>query len=195
MSFQNIANQAIGQVAGAMTAGKVVDQQKEGLKKQQEALTGEQRAEQLQKAQLTLSGYQQALKEQQAIGKEYKEAHEAANKAFMENERAKQVLDIAEQDKAIINKKYDKAAQEALASGNQHKFWSIAGKTMGELATKYDPYVKAQRAAESAYNEAKTRFASVSEQRDVIEKRMQILRGQKEQAYSTIEKLYDGGNK
>lgn len=195
MSFQNIANQATAQIAGAVTAGKFVGQQKESLEKQQEALEGQQRAEQLQKAQLTLSGYQQGLKDQQALGEEYKEAQEARNKAFTDKAYADQVLDVAKQDREIIENKYNKKAQEALASGNRNKIWAMAGKKNIELATKYDPYVKAQQAAERAYNEADLRFKQVGEQNEVMQKRMKILKEQKEKAYQSIDELYKGGSK
>lgn len=187
MSFQNIANQTTSQIAGSITAGKFVGQQKEGLANQQ-------RAEQLQKAQLTLSGYQQGLKEQQSIGEEYKEASESFDKAYRYKNYTDQVKAIAEQDKDLIINKYDMQTKEALANGDNRKVMHLAGKKTNELATKYDPYVRAQEAAESAYNDAKTRFDQISEQRDVIEKRMQILKEQKDQAYKTIENFYEGGS-
>lgn len=209
MSFQNIANQTTAQIAGAVTTGKFVGQQKEGLAKQQEglvkqqeslakqqeALDKQQRAEQLQKAQLTLNGYQQGLKDQQSINEKYKEANEAADKAYRHKNYADFVKDIAEQDKDIIINKYNRQAKEALANNDHRMLWYLAGKKRDELATKYDPYVRAQEAAESAYNDASTRFDQISEQRDVIEKRMQILKEQKDQAYKTIENIYEGGNK
>lgn len=195
MSFQNIANQTTAQIAGAITAGKFVGQQKESLEKQQEGLEAQKRVEQLQKAQLTLSGYQQGLKEQQALGEEYKEAQEANNKAFSDKIHADNVLEVAKQDRDIIESKYNKEAQEALASGKQSKIWSLAGQKMRELTTKYDPYVRAQQAAEKAYNESNLRFKQVGEQNEIMKKRMEILREQKEAAYKTIDELYKGGKK
>lgn len=190
MGFQSNINQIMNTTMGAVAGSQLIAGQRQSNKEQEKATR-------LQEAQLTLSAYSDALKDEQRIDDDLNKSAKELDEATENEIYAENVYSVATQDKDLIEKKYNKQAQDILATGDPNanrKIFSLAGKKQLELNNKYTPYRDAYFSAQQARSDAELRYNQISEQYDVIQERLNIL---KERKSSVIDNLQNskGGTK
>lgn len=189
MSFQNIANQMVGQVAGAMTAGKVVDQQKESLNKQDEALIKQQKIDQLQQANLGLKAYTDTMNEYNEFMKEYNSAKKNVDDAKTQSENLKKDMEGVGE---VYNRMHDQNLDELLNSKFENgtellsNFRKYDEKLENCRTAMVEPYKKAYEKSITAYNAANRRFQEMSGHKKVMDLRKEITTKQRNNIYDLI---------